>query len=84
MHSQQWQQVVVDALREHIGPLAPVLVEQVVEEADLDPRAGEVERIAQFLKSLRPELPSCIDRSGFILDINKTLLLNRSAGGMQS
>jgi len=84
MNIQDWRGFVVEELRDHIGPLAPVLVDQVIEDADLNPHSGNSEQVALFLKHLRPELPSCIDRSGFVLGLNKALLLNQATGEQPS
>jgi len=84
MKIQDWRGFVVEELRDHIGPLAPVLVDQVIREADINPHTPTAEEIAFFLKRLRPELPSCIDRSGFVLGINKSLLLSQASEGSAS
>jgi len=78
MKIHRWRSTVVDALREHIGPLAPVLVDDVIAETPFAPHTREMDDITQFLKNLREELPSCIDASKFILDLNRSLILNSS------
>lgn len=77
MHSKNWQERVVAALREDIGPLAPVLVGQVIANGRIDPNSDRIENITEFLKLLREELPSCINASSFILEMNRRLVLQR-------
>ena len=81
MKNHGWRNAIIEALREHIGPLAPVLVDDVIADTEFAPDAREMDDITQFLHNLRDELPSCIDASKFILDINRTLILNTSHRG---
>ena len=81
MKIHRWRNAVIDALREHIGPLAPVLVDDVIADTHFAPNTREMDDITRFLKNLREELPSCIDASKFILDINRTLILNTTHRG---